>query len=46
MEIGKEGVEGMPNNFPDRFDEDGVEFTKTMKQFFLTCKELQQKIMR
>jgi len=46
FEIGKEGVEGFPNNFPDRFDDQGVEFTKTMKEFFLTCKDLHVKVMR
>jgi len=47
MEIGKEGVEGMPNEWPDRFgDEDGLSFTKTMKQFFLTCSDLHKNVMR
>ncbi|KAL9106151.1 MAG: hypothetical protein Q9227_008799 [Pyrenula ochraceoflavens] len=46
MEIGREGVDGMPNQFPDRFDKEGVEFTKTMKAFFLTCKDLHVKVMR
>ncbi|KAK5085552.1 hypothetical protein LTR05_004837 [Lithohypha guttulata] len=47
MEIGREGVEGMPNQWPDRFgDEDGITFTKLMKQFFLTCKDLHVNVMR
>lgn len=47
MEIGKEGVEGMPNQFPDRFgDEEGLQFTSTMKKFFLTCKDLHMNVMR
>lgn len=46
IEIGREGVEGMPNQWPDRFDEDGVEFTKFMKNFFLTCKDLHVNVMR
>ena len=46
MEIGREGVPGLPNNFPDRFDEEGVEFTKTVKEFFLTCKDLHVMVMR
>ena len=47
MEIGKEGVEGMPNQWPDRFGDDaGVVFTKTMKNFFLTCKDLHVNVMR
>jgi len=47
MEIGKEGVEGMPNQWPDRFGgEDDVSFTKTMKHFFLTCSDLHANVMR
>lgn len=47
MEIGKEGVEGMPNQWPDRFgDEDAVAFTKIMKEFFLTCRDLYINVMR
>lgn len=47
MEIGKEGVEGMPNQWPDRFgDEAGISFTKTMKQFFSTCSDLHKNVMR
>lgn len=47
MEIGKEGVEGMPNQWPDRFgDEAAISFTRTMKQFFLTCSDLHKNVMR
>lgn len=47
MEIGREGVEGLPNQWPDRFeDNEGIEFTKTMKQFFLTCIDLHMNVMR
>ena len=45
-EIGRDGVEGMPNQYPDRFDSDGAEFTKTAKAFFLTCKDLHRQVMR
>lgn len=47
MEIGKEGVEGMPNQWPDRFgDEEGPVFTAAMKEFHLTCQKLHMDVMR
>lgn len=47
MEIGKEGVEGMPNQWPDRFgDDEGVAFTSFMKEFHLTCQSLHMEVMR
>ena len=46
MEIGKEGVEGMPNQWPDRFDDEGVQFTKFMQDYFLTCKAVFRNMMR
>ncbi|KKY18900.1 putative 2og-fe oxygenase family [Phaeomoniella chlamydospora] len=46
MEIGREGVEGMPNQWPEKFDEEGKEFTKIMKAFHLTCKDLHIQVMR
>lgn len=47
MEIGKEGVVGMPNQWPDRFgDKDGQVFTATMKEFHLTCQTLHMNVMR
>lgn len=46
IEIGREGVDGHPNQWPDRFDQEGADFTKTMKSFFLTCKDLHIQVMR
>lgn len=47
MEIGREGVEGLPNQLPDRLgDVEGVEFTRVMREFFVTCKELHAEVMR
>lgn len=47
IEIGREDVPGMPNQWPDRFgDHDGIEFTAFMKSFFLTCKALHMQVMR
>ncbi|KAF3930489.1 hypothetical protein ABW19_dt0200464 [Dactylella cylindrospora] len=46
FEIGREGVEGLPNNWPDKIDEEGAEFTRLMKEFFNTCKDLHMKVMR
>lgn len=46
MEIGKEDKLGMPNQWPDRLDAEGKVFTKTMKLFFLVCKDLHVDVMR
>ncbi|PGG96735.1 hypothetical protein AJ79_09463 [Helicocarpus griseus UAMH5409] len=46
IEIGREGVEGHPNQWPDEIDDKGKEFTEVMKAFFLTCKDLHIKFMR
>jgi len=46
MEIGREGVEGQPNQWPDNLDEEGKEFTRVMKSFFAECKELHMQVMR
>ncbi|KUL89033.1 hypothetical protein ZTR_06022 [Talaromyces verruculosus] len=46
MEIGREGVEGLPNKWPDRFDEEGKEFTNVMRAFYNTCKDLHMQVMR
>ena len=46
IEIGREGEEGLPNPFPDRIDEEGVDFTRVMTAFFLTCKDLHISVMR
>ncbi|KAF3908458.1 hypothetical protein ABW21_db0203042 [Orbilia brochopaga] len=46
FEIGREGVPGLPNNWPEKFDDAGLQFTDAMKQFFLTCRDLHMKVMR
>ena len=46
MEIGREGVPGQPNPWPDNLDEEGVEFTSTMKSFHLLLKDLHVNVMR
>jgi isopenicillin N synthase-like dioxygenase len=46
MEIGRDGVPGQPNQWPDKLDVQGEEFTKTMKAFFDMCKGLHIQVMR
>jgi len=46
MEIGRDDQPNLPNNWPDRFDSEGVEFKATMKSFFETCKLLHLDVMR
>jgi isopenicillin N synthase-like dioxygenase len=46
MEIGREGVEGMPNQWPSHIDAEGEEFKKVMLDFFETCKGLHIEVMR
>ncbi|KAL4795980.1 hypothetical protein BDV19DRAFT_361864 [Aspergillus venezuelensis] len=46
MEIGREGVEGLPNQWPDHLDEAGKEFKETMLEFFDMCKELHVRVMQ
>lgn len=46
MEIGKEGVVGMVNQWPDHIDEEGRSFKQTMLLFFETCNTLQMQIMQ
>ncbi|ETI21322.1 hypothetical protein G647_07668 [Cladophialophora carrionii CBS 160.54] len=46
MEIGREGVEGKPNQWPDRLDDAGKVFTRDMQRFFLTLKDLHVNVMR
>lgn len=46
MEIGREGEEGLPNHWPDKFDEEGREFKRVMSDFFSRCKELHIEVMR
>ena len=45
MEIGKEG-DFFPNQWPDKFDAEGKQFTFAMKDFFLTCKNKHIQVMR
>lgn len=46
MEIGKEGVSGLPNRWPDHLDEEGRHFKAVMQAFFLACKDLHVEVMR
>jgi isopenicillin N synthase-like dioxygenase len=46
MEIGREGVEGMPNQWPAHLDEPGATFTRDMKAFFEVLKQLHVDVMR
>ena len=46
MEIGREGEEGFPNQWPDGMDEEGREFKSVMQEFFLQCKEVHVLVMR
>lgn len=46
MEIGREGVDGQPNRWPDQFDDEGKDFKETMLSFFATCKTLHTEVMR
>jgi isopenicillin N synthase-like dioxygenase len=46
MEIGRENVADMPNQWPDKFDAQGEEFTTVMKAFHDTCKQLHIQLMR
>ncbi|KAL4988529.1 hypothetical protein BDW68DRAFT_91079 [Aspergillus falconensis] len=46
MEIGREGVEGLPNRWPDQLDDEGKDFKKVMLEFFEMCKELHIKVMQ
>ncbi|KAJ5587401.1 uncharacterized protein N7459_003166 [Penicillium hispanicum] len=45
MEIGREGVDGLPNRWPDHLDDEGRDFKETMLSFFETCKNLHRQIM-
>ena len=45
FEIGPDGVEGFPNQWPDRFDEEGMVFRHTMMKFFDECKEMHRLVM-
>ena len=46
LEIGREGVAGLENQWPDRFDEEGHVFKKKMMKFFDTCKDLHVQVMQ
>ncbi|KAJ5101831.1 hypothetical protein NUU61_004053 [Penicillium alfredii] len=46
MEIGREGVNGLPNRWPDHLDDEGKNFKETMQAFFDSCKLLHVQIMR
>ncbi|KAJ5527290.1 hypothetical protein N7513_011449 [Penicillium frequentans] len=45
LEIGREGVDGLPNRWPDHLDDEGKDFKETMLSFFETCKNLHRQIM-
>ncbi|KAJ5782470.1 Oxoglutarate/iron-dependent dioxygenase [Penicillium paradoxum] len=46
MELGREGVEGLPNRWPDHLDDEGKDFKKTMLSFFEMGKNLHKHIMQ
>ena len=45
FEIGREGVEGHPNQWPDKIDTEGREFKTTMMDFHNQCKEVHCLVM-
>lgn len=45
MEIGREGVDGLPNRWPDHLDDEGKVFKEEMLTFFEMCKGLHMKLM-
>ena len=46
LEIGREGVPGLPNRWPDSFDEEGKDFRERLLVFFDQCKDLHVQVMR
>lgn len=47
LEIGREGVKGLPNRWPDERQEEGLlGFRKTMLDFFERCRQLHNVVMR
>jgi isopenicillin N synthase-like dioxygenase len=46
FEIGREGEPDYPNQWPDRFDEEGKIFKQKMLDFFEECKALHMDVMR
>lgn len=45
FEIGREGVAGCPNRWPDGLDAEGARFRVLMQGFFLECKRMHRLIM-
>lgn len=46
IEIGREGVEGQPNHWPDfPGDDEGARFKRVMLEFWLQCKEAHRLVM-
>lgn len=45
LEIGREGVAGLENRWPD-YDDEGKEFKEVMLGFFAQCQELHLQVMR
>lgn len=46
MEIGREGVNGMPNRWPEHLDEEGAQFTAFFQAFFTAIQDLNVQVMR
>lgn len=47
LEIGREGVEGFPNRWPEEHKENGLQgFRETMLEFFERCRQLHEVVMR
>ena len=46
IDIGREGVEGLPNQWPDSFDEEGKIFKRDMYEFWMQCKKLHVQVMK
>lgn len=45
FEIGRDGVEGHPNQWPDKLDTEGAGFKTTMTEFYLQCREINRLVM-
>ncbi|KAL1966832.1 hypothetical protein VTN77DRAFT_3797 [Rasamsonia byssochlamydoides] len=46
MEIGRDGVDDLPNRWPDHLDEEGKDFKRVMQNFFHLGQDLHMKVMR
>ena len=46
FEIGREGEPDHPNQWPDQFDQEGVQFKQHMSDFFDRCKQMHVLIMQ